>query len=637
MACTVLPSPISSEDAARLLPVQAVQPAEPDQLVGAMLMWRVMDGGLAHARLLLVDDGGERRAHLGRHLVALGHRVLEDLLRVVALLLALLALLLALLLLLLLLPMPLRAAPGTPLALASRRAAFAARRAAFASALASALASLRACRAACSCSFSARRAAFSACLRSRASRAPRCHPPSPRLRLTSTPVPTGAGAGTPPRPRRPLLPALLAAISITRLPPPLRLRAAHPRRHAARGVRALPLQRRRHRILRLGLKPRHRDLLEPLARGADPLRTARVLLARPARAGALVPGARMLDPRPQLVLHGLRHGGPRDRVEAREAAARQGGAGGGGTAGRGAVEGRGWRRVDLRHILLLEEQARQLLLTCHAQVHVHAPLRVAVRQCGAAAWPLQQEAAALQRTDVDGRQWLVGVCGTRRRAVGACGRRVRVHVCGKGRQRTACRHRAAVGVRARPPTVQHSAGLRGLKWATQFARRPRYCKKIVDYGTMSALSPLSQDGSLVETDSICASWQKRRPPLMESIEALLTQVARSGSSTPPSGLDSLISALRGWQREAEAGSSGTDALSEQVSEQGLQELVHGHHKAVSAAVSKLGKGIDKAMSSHVELPLERMPSALVAQAVLPAAAATPCHLSSPQIHHATHP
>ena len=117
---------------------------------------------------------------------------------------------------------------------------------------------------------------------------------------------------------------------------------------------------------------------------------------------------------------------------------------------------------------------------------------------------------------------------------------------------------------------------------------------------------------------------------MESIEALLTQVAKKRKLDPTvKGLDSLISALRGWQREAEAGSSGTDALSEQVSEQGLQELVHGHHKAVSAAVSKLGKGIDKAMSSHVELPLERMPSALVAQAVLPAAAATPCPPSSP--------
>ena len=138
-----------------------------------------------------------------------------------------------------------------------------------------------------------------------------------------------------------------------------------------------------------------------------------------------------------------------------------------------------------------------------------------------------------------------------------------------------------------------------------------------------------QDGCLgpLETDD---SYQKRRPPLMESIEALLTQVAKKRKLDPTvKGLDSLISALRGWQREAEAGSSGTDALSEQVSEQGLQELVHGHHKAVSAAVSKLGKGIDKAMSSHVELPLERMPSALVAQAVLPAAAATPCHLSLP--------
>lgn len=115
---------------------------------------------------------------------------------------------------------------------------------------------------------------------------------------------------------------------------------------------------------------------------------------------------------------------------------------------------------------------------------------------------------------------------------------------------------------------------------------------------------------------------------MESIEALLTQVAKKRKLDPTvKGLDSLISALRGWQREAEAGSSGTDALSEQVSEQGLQELVHGHHKAVSAAVSKLGKGIDKAMASRVELPLERMPSALVAQAVLPAT--TPCCHNSP--------
>ena len=108
------------------------------------------------------------------------------------------------------------------------------------------------------------------------------------------------------------------------------------------------------------------------------------------------------------------------------------------------------------------------------------------------------------------------------------------------------------------------------------------------------------------------SWQN-----MESIEVLLTQVAKKRKLDPTvKGLDSLISALRRWQREAEGGSRGTGALSEQVSEQGLQELVHGHHKAVNAAVSKLGKGIDKSMASHVELPLERMPGALVAQAVL---------------------
>lgn len=103
---------------------------------------------------------------------------------------------------------------------------------------------------------------------------------------------------------------------------------------------------------------------------------------------------------------------------------------------------------------------------------------------------------------------------------------------------------------------------------------------------------------------------------MESIEALITQVAKKRKLDPTvKGLDSLISALRRWQGEAEAGSSGKDALSAQVSAQGLEELVHGHHKAVNAAVTKLGKGIDKTMASHVELPLDRMPNALVAQAV----------------------
>ena len=128
---------------------------------------------------------------------------------------------------------------------------------------------------------------------------------------------------------------------------------------------------------------------------------------------------------------------------------------------------------------------------------------------------------------------------------------------------------------------------------------------------------------------------------MESIEVLLTQVAKKRKLDPTvKGLDSLISALRRWQREAEGGSRGTGALSEQVSEQGLQELVHGHHKAVNAAVSKLGKGIDKSMASHVELPLERMPGALVAQAVLqkllqppsphPSTALSPCHPPLPR-------
>ena len=137
---------------------------------------------------------------------------------------------------------------------------------------------------------------------------------------------------------------------------------------------------------------------------------------------------------------------------------------------------------------------------------------------------------------------------------------------------------------------------------------------------------------------------KSRGDTMDSVEALLTQVAKKRKLDPTvKGLDSLISALRRWQREAEAGSSGTDALREQVSEQGLQELVHGHHKAVNAAVSKLGKGIDKAMASHVELPLERMPGALISQAVLqkllqppPPARAMPHTLTTPltvlQVH-----
>ena len=78
--------------------------------------------------------------------------------------------------------------------------------------------------------------------------------------------------------------------------------------------------------------------------------------------------------------------------------------------------GGGGGRVDLRHVLLLEEEAGHLLLTRHAQVHVHAPLCVAVCQCGAAARPLKQEAGALQSAEVDGRQWLVGVCTHERRA-----------------------------------------------------------------------------------------------------------------------------------------------------------------------------------------------------------------------------
>ena len=133
---------------------------------------------------------------------------------------------------------------------------------------------------------------------------------------------------------------------------------------------------------------------------------------------------------------------------AREGTAQQGGGGG----------------VDLRHVLLLEEQARQLLLTCHAQVHVHAPLRVAVRQCGAAAWPLQQEAGALQRTDVDRRQGLVGVCGTRRRAVGAC---VDGGCACAGRGGSAQLAGIAQLLVSSLPTVRHERGIAGgLKGAT---------------------------------------------------------------------------------------------------------------------------------------------------------------------------
>ena len=274
-----------------------------------------------------------------------------------------------------------------------------------------------------------------------------------------------------------------------------------------------------------------------------------------------------------------------------------------------------WRRcggggVDLRHVLLLEEEAGHLLLARHAQVHVHAPLRVAVRQCGAAAWPLQQEASVLQRAEVDGRQWLVGVCAHERRAAVVLVREAGEWACVREGAAAYSSQASLVAVlfSARSPAL---VGERESDARTECSQRSRAGNVDVPLWRLHANLDFAPG----------ADGQSRgnKPDTalgMESIEALITQVAKKRKLDPTvKGLDSLISALRRWQGEAEAGSSGKDALSAQVSAQGLEELVHGHHKAVNAAVTKLGKGIDKTMASLVELPLERMPNALVAQAV----------------------
>ena len=50
-------------------------------------------------------------------------------------------------------------------------------------------------------------------------------------------------------------------------------------------------------------------------------------------------------------------------------------------------------------------------------------------------------------------------------------------------------------------------------------------------------------------------------------------------------------------------------------EQVLLELVRAHHKDVNAALSKLGRGIDKAMTAQLNLPFEKLSSLLLVDAV----------------------
>ena len=89
------------------------------------------------------------------------------------------------------------------------------------------------------------------------------------------------------------------------------------------------------------------------------------------------------------------------------------------------------------------------------------------------------------------------------------------------------------------------------------------------------------------------------------LAGLLSTVTKKRKLHPVAhGLDLIIDALR--QQDAGASTEGVQAL---------LELVRAHHRDVNAAVSKLGRGIDKAMTAQLNLPLEKLSSRLLVEAV----------------------
>ena len=89
------------------------------------------------------------------------------------------------------------------------------------------------------------------------------------------------------------------------------------------------------------------------------------------------------------------------------------------------------------------------------------------------------------------------------------------------------------------------------------------------------------------------------------VAGLLSTVTKKRKLHPAAhGLDLTIDALR--QRDAGMNTEGVQVL---------LELVRAHHKDVNAALSKLGRGIDKAMTAQLNLPFEKLSSLLLVDAV----------------------
>ena len=103
---------------------------------------------------------------------------------------------------------------------------------------------------------------------------------------------------------------------------------------------------------------------------------------------------------------------------------------------------------------------------------------------------------------------------------------------------------------------------------------------------------------------------------VETVSSLVSTVAKKRKLDPTArGLDAIIEALRSSQQVPGAGASGVEKVIAQVDTQELQDQVKAHHKELNAAVTKLGKGIDKALGTQLHLPVEKLSSKLVAEAV----------------------
>lgn len=104
---------------------------------------------------------------------------------------------------------------------------------------------------------------------------------------------------------------------------------------------------------------------------------------------------------------------------------------------------------------------------------------------------------------------------------------------------------------------------------------------------------------------------------VETVSSLVSTVAKKRKLDPTArGLDAIIEALRTSQQQSPgAGASGVERVGAQVNVQELQDQVKAHHKELLSSVTKLGKGIDKALGAQLHLPVDKLSSKLVVEAV----------------------